>query len=133
MSSSSPIRRPPARDTGHLRAGLALGLAANQVVGAAVARKHDLVGEPLGLRLPAVVPGPLELACWGTAISGPLVFAPILVGGRRRPELRWLAALMVAGQLVEPVVWRRRRPRAATAVIAVNLVLSGALAVSRSA
>ena len=99
-------------------------------VGAAVARRHRLVGEPAMIRPPFELEGPLELTVWGTATSAPfLMDAALLVApptGRRV-----LGALRIAGTLAEPVTWGRRRPRAAMLLSAAHLALGVALLRSR--
>ena len=58
--------------------GLAVALAANQVVGTAVARRYRVDARPFGIRLdlgPSWTP-----VVWGTGISAPLVMAAALVG-----------------------------------------------------
>jgi len=55
------------------------------VLGAVVAYRHDLRGEPLGSGGDVDVRRPAVLALWGTALSPPLVALPIAVALRRSP------------------------------------------------
>ncbi len=112
---------------------IALALVALDLVGARVARRHGLVGEPLRLRIPDRVPAPVVLVGWGTAVSAPWGMDALLVGllagdpERARRGARALAVLRVAGVLAEPVTWGRRRPRWAMGLSAAHLGLGGAL------
>jgi hypothetical protein len=77
-----------------------------------VAVRHQLEGEPFRVRLPVRVPRPVELALFGTALSGPLAVDGLLVAlGERPGVVRGLGWLRVVGVLSEPATWGRRRPR----------------------
>ena len=115
-------------------AGIAAALVALDLVGARVAGRHALVGEPLRLRIPDRVAAPVVLVGWGTAVSAPWGMDALLVGllaaadpEQARRGARALAGLRIAGVLAEPVTWGRRRPRWAMALSAAHLGLAGAL------
>jgi hypothetical protein len=124
----------------HRHAGrLALAATTIDVVGAAVAIRHDLPGEPLGIRLPPSIPRPVELALWGTAVSAPFVTdagLAILAAAdvRRHPAaaaaITALGILRLAGLAAEPATWGRRRPRSAVLLSAAHVPL--ALAIARA-
>jgi hypothetical protein len=90
------------------------------VVGAVVATRKRLVGEPLGIVAPRGLPPALVLAAWGTALSGPLTVDGVLLASTRPGDhaiarshlpLRVLGGLRLIGVLSEPATWGRRRPR----------------------
>lgn len=106
------------------------------LVGARVATRHRLVGEPFGLPTPGLLPAAFVIPCWGTALSGPLVADAALLAvasgadeghGRARRAVSVLATLRLVGVLGEPVTWGRRPPRQAMLVAAGHLVLGVAL------
>ena len=71
---------------------------ATDLVGASVARRHDLVGEPLRIRLPVQLPTPVELTVWGSAVSAPLLMDAALILGSPRLR-RSLGGLRLVGTL----------------------------------
>lgn len=73
---------PPVRLTGGSLRRLSWTALALDLVGARMAARHRLVGEPFGLPTPGLLPGVLVIPCWGTARSGPLVADAALVRGR---------------------------------------------------
>jgi hypothetical protein len=112
---------------------LAIAAAAIDVVGTVVAQRHDLVGEPLGIRAPAAVPTPLVLAAFGTALSGPLLVDAALLllargAERGNSEARWafraVGWMRLGGVLSEPATWGRRGPRAAIGISLAHLVVA---------
>ena len=113
---------------------LTAALVALDLVGARVALRHGLVGEPLRIRAPEWTPTPVVLVAWGTAVSAPWFMdaaLTTLVAGddeeRCRRGARALGALRFAGVLVEPATWGRRRPRWAMALSAAHLGLAASL------
>jgi hypothetical protein len=122
--------------------GLARGALALDLVGAWLAARHHLIGEPLGIRPPRALPEALVVAGWGTALSGPLLADGVLIavapaadrahpGARRAVAL--LAALRLAGVLSEPVTWGRRPPRRTMIVAAGHFAVGAALLRSATA
>ena len=130
---------PPSRFDGDLDERtrlrtIAIALTALDLVGARVALRHHLIGEPLRLRIPASVPHAVALIGWGTAVSAPWAMDAALLsslagrdGERARKAARVLGALRVVGVLAEPATWGRRRPRWAMVLSAGHLALGGAL------
>jgi hypothetical protein len=113
---------------------IAAALVVLDLAGARVALRHDLIGEPLRMRMPTSVPTPAVLVGWGTAVSAPWFMDAVLVAalsGKHRDRAltaaRALGALRVAGVLVEPATWGRRRPRWAMGLSAAHLALGGSL------
>ena len=101
------------------------------LVGARIALRHGLVGEPLRIRLPDRVPTPVVLVGWGTALSAPWAMTAAhlaLAAGpdaeRTRAGTRALAWLGLAGVLSEPATWGRRRPRGAMLLSAAHLAVT---------
>jgi hypothetical protein len=101
--------------------------------GAAVSVRENVVGEPLGWRVPGPVTTHVAIGL-GSALSAPLPMVAIALAdavrddSRRQPG-RWCAVIGVvifAGMLVEPATWgrRARSPLVASTVIA--NVLAGA-------
>lgn len=104
-----------------------LTLAAGVVdgLGAAVARRNLLAGEPFGIRLPVAVPLGVELALWGSATSAPLVMDVAVycltrrspIDRRRARALVGLGLLRLVGVACEPATWGRRRSTIASAAM----------------
>ncbi|MDQ6697623.1 MAG: hypothetical protein M3Z46_09235 [Actinomycetota bacterium] len=94
-------------------------------VGAVVAHRNQLVGEPFGIRLPLAVPLSTELALWGSATSAPLVMDLFALSLARRPPMDrrrarasiGLGVLRLIGVACEPVTWGRRHATIATAAM----------------
>jgi hypothetical protein len=107
--------------------------------GSAVAARHGIAGEPLGVQVPLSVRTGLAVG-WGAGVAAPwpmpaaaLVAARVSDRNSRLPGLvcGGLGLACIAGTLVEPVTWRRRsRPPTARAAIAGNVVSSAVLAVA---
>lgn len=113
------------------RIAILTALALVDGTGAVVARRHRIVGEPLGVGTVLDVRRPAVLVFWGTGLSAPLasfVAAAMLL--RRSPTaLRVLGALFAAGAMAEPVFWGRRPcPRYARALLVLHVALGLALA-----
>ena len=111
---------------------LLVALLAVDAAGGAVAIRHRVAGEPLGMGGSLDVHHPAVLVLWGTGLSAPiasLALATILY--RRRPDmLRVLGALFALGALSEPVFWGRRPcPRIGRALVVAHVAIAAALAV----
>ncbi len=109
------------------------------VLGSAVAMRHDVAGEPFGLAIPLTVRSGLLIGLGaGVAAPWPMPVAA-LIGAARAGRLRrgdasgfmavGLGLGCIAGTLIEPVTYHRRgwTPAIRTAV-GVNVVASAALA-----
>jgi hypothetical protein len=116
--------------------GWVLAAAGLDILGARVARRHGLIGEPLLVGPPRFVPAPLTTVVWGTALSGPLLIdaallalTPAVAGGKAIAcrVVRAGGVVRLAGVLAEPVAWGRRRPRRAMLVAAAQLVVAAGL------
>lgn len=115
------------------RAGrLAVAATVLDGVGAAVGRRHALVGEPFGIRLPRRVPLAAELAFWGSATSAPFVMdvigfslaRPSPVDPRRARCLIALGLMRLVGVGCEPATWGRRHSRAAPTMAPCHLAIA---------
>jgi hypothetical protein len=105
-------------------------------LGAAVALREDIPGEPLGIRVPGSVAAHLATG-WGSALSAPapMQVAVLAAAFLARPGLAWprrtltgIGVAGFAGMLVEPVTWgRRSRSRAVAAMVPLNLASAAAL------
>jgi hypothetical protein len=114
------------------------GLAVADALGAAVAHRHGVAGEPLGLE-----PGrrldvhrPAVVAMWGTGLSAPLWSLPAAVVAERRRSgaFRVFGTAWAAGALSEPVFWGRRPcPKVGRLAVLAHVGLALALAVDRPA
>jgi hypothetical protein len=111
----------------------ALAYGAATVLGARVAVREDVPGEPLGVRVGGRVATQLAVG-WGAGVSAPWPMAVAALGtalrAGRGPGTAAIAlgAATVAGQLVEPVAWGRRPSSpAVTRSLALNLVTSAGL------
>jgi hypothetical protein len=113
--------------------------AAACALGSAIAVRHDISGEPLGITLPITVPRGLLMG-WGAGVAAPwpmplaaLVVASATAGAKESKLPGIICAALgigcIAGTLIEPVT---RRPGSWTlgvgAAIAGNLVTAAALA-----
>lgn len=114
-------------------AGLFVGCSA---LGAAIALRQDIPGEPLGVRVPGSVA--VHLACgWGSALSAPapMQAAALAAAFFAKPGVLWpartltgLGVAALAGILAEPVTWGRRpRSRAVAAMLPLELACAVAL------
>ena len=85
-------------------------LVAVDLAGAALAARHRIDGEPLGVGSSLDPRSPAVSAFWGTGLSAPLVaLATVAAVAVRRPALlRPAGALFALGALSEPVMWGRR-------------------------
>ena len=85
-------------------------LVALDLAGAAVAARHRIAGEPLGVGASLDPRSPAVSAFWGTGLSAPLVSLVMVaaVAVRRPALLRPAGALFALGALSEPVMWGRR-------------------------
>jgi hypothetical protein len=111
---------------------LLLALLAVDAMGAAVAMKHRITGEPFGIGASLDVRNPAVVVLWGTALSAPVTslgLAAVLY--RHRPEaLRVLAAMFAMGALSEPAFWGRRPcPLFGRMLLMAHVVIAGALAI----
>lgn len=80
------------------------------LAGAAVAARHRIAGEPLGVGSSLDPQSAVVSAFWGTGLSAPLVsLAMATAAAVRRPALlRPAGAVFALGALSEPVMWGRR-------------------------
>jgi hypothetical protein len=88
------------------------------------------------MRLPRRVPRAIELALFGTALSGPLVVdGALLAGGRAGSPLgactQRFGWLRLIGVLSEPATWGRRRPRWTMVISAAQLAAAVGLVRAR--
>ncbi len=114
----------------------ASSFALTSTLGAAVSARHDIPGEPLGLRVPTPVRVQL-LTGLGSGLSAPLPMPLAARGaagaadGRETWPSRLCAGIggaALVGMLVEPVTWgRRSEARSVKATVAVNVVSAAAL------
>ena len=112
---------------------LLAGLLVVDAVGAVVAVRHRVAGEPFGIGGSLDVRRPTVLIFWGSGHSAPLVsLAGALVLRRRWPSvLRALGVVFAAGALCEPVFWGRRScSLLGRLVLVVHFVLAVGLAVT---
>jgi hypothetical protein len=116
----------------------AWSFAAATVFGSAISMRHDVAGEPLGIR-PPLSTGSGILLGWGAGVAAPWpmpVLAVVAASNRRFARRRGavcaaLGAACVVGSIVEPVTRRRRRwtPTIAMA-IGLNLATSAAMLIA---
>jgi hypothetical protein len=101
------------------------------LVGAVVAHRNDVRGEPLGVGRSLDVRRPAVLLLWGTGLSPPLLSLPVTAVVSRWPgRLRVLAALFAVGGMMEPLFWGRRPcPRHARVLVNAHVSLATALVV----
>src|SRR4051794_37227661 len=114
-----------------VRDGLLATLIVGNLCAGAIAVRHGVRGEPLGVGGSLDVRRPLVVACWGTGLSAPFASLVLAVALRRRGpnSLRALAALFAAGALVEPVFWGRRPcPRSGKALLWLHVGVATTLA-----
>lgn len=107
--------------------GLAAATTLLDLVGARIATRHQLIGEPFRVTVPDSLPESVVLVAWGTALSGPLAVDGLLLVLARRSAHRAVAALAMvrlAGVLAEPVSWGRRPPRWTMVVSAAHVYLA---------
>ena len=125
-----------AAPAGHRRHHAVAAATALDVVGAAVASRLGLVGEPLRITAPAWIPRPVVLVGFGSALSGPLAVDAALLrlamvsGEGNAAPSRWIGRfgwLRLAGVLAEPVTWGRRRPSWTMLLAGAQLATSVAL------
>jgi hypothetical protein len=101
--------------------------------GSRVALREDVLGEPLGISPPGRVATHL-VAGWGAGVGPPWPMPVAVLTLALRPGPRagtvctGLGALLLAGQLVEPVAWGRRPSSpAVTRAMAFNLLAGSVL------
>ena len=113
------------------RAVLLPALLGVDLVGAVVAHRNDVRGEPLGVGRSLDVRRPGVVLLWGTGLSPPLLSLPVAAVVSRWPSrLRVLAALFAVGGMMEPVFWGRRPcPLHARVLVAAHVSLATILAV----
>ncbi len=94
-------------------------------VGAVVAQRKGLVGEPFGVTFPFAGPPGVELVVWGSATSAPAVMdaAALYLAGRSQRhsadprDAKLMTALglcRLVGVTCEPATWGRRPSKLAT-------------------
>ena len=111
---------------------LLLALFAVDTVGGAVAVKHRVAGEPLGIGGSLDVRNPAVVVLWGTALSAPITSLGLAAAlYRHRPEaLRIVGAMFALGALSEPAFWGRRPcPRHGRMLLLAHVVIASALAI----
>lgn len=111
---------------------LLLALVAVDAAGGAVAMKHRVAGEPLGIGGSLDVRNPVVVALWGTALSAPITSLGLALAlYRHRPEaLRVMGAMFALGALSEPAIWGRRPcPRHGRLLLVAHVVIAIALAI----
>jgi hypothetical protein len=107
--------------------------------GSAMAIRHDVPGEPLGIATPLSVPRGILLG-WGAGVAAPwpLPMAALIAATRAPRDGSIVPAVLceglglacIAGTLIEPVTYRRRSwTSTISAAILVNLASSVALVV----
>jgi hypothetical protein len=108
-------------------------LVAVDTVGAVVAHRHRVGGEPFGVGGGLDVRNPAVLFFWGSGLSAPVVSLIAAAAAHRHPRvLRVLA--VVFGALAEPVFWGRRPcPRSARVLLVAHVGLALILAVLSTA
>lgn len=102
-------------------------LVALDLAGAAIAARHRIAGEPLGVGASLDPRSPAVSVFWGTGLSAPLFsLAMVSAAAVRRPELlRPAGALFAVGALSEPVIWGRRPcPRSGRAGVIGHVLLA---------
>jgi hypothetical protein len=111
---------------------LLIGLAVVDLIGASVAQRHRVAGEPLGIGARLDVRRPMVLVLWGSGLSAPLWSLPAAAFAERaRPgSIRLFAVAWAAGALCEPVFWGRR-PCPVLGRLAVGLHVLLALVLAR--
>lgn len=122
------------RDRDGLLVAASLAFAAASGFGSTVSVRSDVRGEPLSVRAPLSTAAGIA-AGWGAGVAAPwpmpllgLVVAWRGHGSRRGLVCATLGAMCVAGTVVEPVTWRRRRwSRGVATAIALNLATSLAM------
>jgi len=105
-------------------------------LGAAISLRQDILGEPLGIRVPGSVAVHLASG-WGSALSAPapMQVAALAAAFSARPGMLWPARTLtgigvagLAGILAEPVTWGRRpRSWAVAAMLPLELASVAAL------
>lgn len=110
------------------------GLLLVDAVGAIVAVRRHVAGEPLGVGASLDVRRPTVLILWGTGHSAPLasLIGALVVRHIWPPGLRALGAVFAAGALAEPVFWGRRSCSVlGRLLLTSHLVLAVAMMVTR--
>lgn len=113
---------------------LLAGLVVVDAIGAIVAVRRRVAGEPLGIGASLDVRRPTVVILWGTGHSAPLASLAGALVVRRvwPPGLRALGAVFVAGALSEPVFWGRRSCSIlGRLVLALHVVLAAGLTLTR--
>ncbi len=112
--------------------------ACTDLVGATVALRLRLEGEPFRIRFPIRLPLPMIVTSYGTALSGPLAIDGLLAAATCRSDagqhanlIRRLGWLRVVGVLSEPATWGRRPHRWTVAISAAQLAAALALIAHR--
>ncbi len=112
---------------------LLAALLAVDAVGAAIAVRDRIAGEPFGIGASLDVRRPAVLIFWGTGLSAPVASLIGTLAIRRSwpAGLRVFGLLFTVGALSEPVFWGRRRCSAlGRLVLVLHTTLAAALAVA---
>ena len=102
-------------------------------VGATIAVRRDVRGEPFGIGASLDVRTPAVLVFWGSGLSAPLAsLAGAAVARRIWPRgLRTLGVVFAVGALSEPVFWGRRPcSLVGRVVLVLHVLLAAAIAVA---